>query len=597
MSFGVSVSDAILLTQLAARAVGNTRKACGEYAELTKSVSNLSVVLDRLEAELRQPNRALHSNESYQEELKFLTAQCKVGLEELNKVVDKYNALRSEGKGSHKLWKQVKFGNGEVVNIETLKNKLVYYTSALTLYINMIVLGCVGRVEKQMDDAGGDLKDIKVAVNNISAQIQANNRHEESILTDYPGDDKTVWKDLRRELVRDGFSSEVIQRRKRTIIAYFKELGERGILDDVEPLSHVHRNVKAFTPPVKNDVEPTSAVDSWLWPVPARTVQPNHESQKGKRRLPNNAPFGHSLRDSCSDGARSSNKNSSDVSPTLSQELPIHEFRDGLTPQTQNSGTKGTVTIMEQDLRSSSQTQLDKEASPSSKDATSLSCGLSETTDAAHDFQAKTNSSAVWVFGSWSSPRTSSTILSIYPPQVFNFLLPWLGRPGMSESYLRLQVIFDSVGSDQLYTNFLYSHHAFSQLVEENDCICQAEIKPTNLVYSVTGLEMPTSLGGVRLVKVNEVPNGSSLSEIRSYSVDEPIKSLLSGDKKLGHFLCDGLPITTVSRVNLTSHYFERLEKAPLVQHKTKWKNEWKYRAAGPWCKSENNAQEVQRNV
>ena len=94
----------------------------------------------------------------------------------------------------------------------------------------------MGRVERQMNDAGGDLRDIKLAVNGITAHLMSSSiRHEGSVLTAYADDDRVVWKEFRRELVEDGFSSSVIRKHKSLIKAYIEELGNRGLFDEVDP--------------------------------------------------------------------------------------------------------------------------------------------------------------------------------------------------------------------------------------------------------------------------------------------------------------------------------------------------------------------------
>ena len=52
--------------------------------------------------------------------------------------------------------------------------------------------------------------------------------------------------------MRDGFLSSVIRRHKGMIQAYIKELGTRGILDDVEPESQ-EREANAAPSQVSND--------------------------------------------------------------------------------------------------------------------------------------------------------------------------------------------------------------------------------------------------------------------------------------------------------------------------------------------------------
>ena len=59
MSFGYSVGDFVLLTQLARQVVQNSRKACGAHDELTSEVTRLHIVLRRLEAEVSKPGSIL----------------------------------------------------------------------------------------------------------------------------------------------------------------------------------------------------------------------------------------------------------------------------------------------------------------------------------------------------------------------------------------------------------------------------------------------------------------------------------------------------------------------------------------------------------
>ena len=83
-----------------------------------------------------------------------------------------------------------------------------------------------------MDQAEGDLKQIQAALNTIMAQFVASRNEEGSVLTTCADDDKAFWRELRKELERDGFRGSVIRKHKDTIKAYVKELGSRGLLDD-----------------------------------------------------------------------------------------------------------------------------------------------------------------------------------------------------------------------------------------------------------------------------------------------------------------------------------------------------------------------------
>ena len=75
---------------------------------------------------------------------------------------------------------------------------------------------------------------MRQSLNWITAELQARSR-DGSILTSYAEDDKRVWKEFRRGLVRERFSSKVIEKHGKTIREYIMELGTRGALDNVLP--------------------------------------------------------------------------------------------------------------------------------------------------------------------------------------------------------------------------------------------------------------------------------------------------------------------------------------------------------------------------
>ena len=233
MSFGYSVGDAVLLTRLAWKIVQNSRKACGEHDELTKEVLSLHIVLQRLEHEYSKADSPLNrSSDTYNEELQVIARGCERVLRVLDTILKKYNRLSGEDKSWRKLWQKITFGNGQVADIQALRSKIVNYTSAMSLFLDMVALGSLGRIEQQMSEAGGDLQDIKVAVHDIAAHLTSKCHDQGSVLTSYTNDDKAVWKEFRRELRREGFASSNLKRHKSLIVAYIKELGDRGLFDD-----------------------------------------------------------------------------------------------------------------------------------------------------------------------------------------------------------------------------------------------------------------------------------------------------------------------------------------------------------------------------
>lgn len=151
MSFGYSIGDAVLLTQLAWKTVQNARKACGEHDELTREVVSLHVVLRRLEQEVEKPGNPIHdgkSSDTYKEELKAIVDGCKKVLNVLDQVLTKYNTLSEQERSGRKLWQRIRFENNKMRDLMEQRGKLTYYTSAISLFLNMISMGTIGRVER-----------------------------------------------------------------------------------------------------------------------------------------------------------------------------------------------------------------------------------------------------------------------------------------------------------------------------------------------------------------------------------------------------------------------------------------------------------------
>ncbi|KAL8687231.1 MAG: hypothetical protein Q9218_006537, partial [Villophora microphyllina] len=184
--------------------------------------------------EVAKPESSINQQSSHGRELRSIAVGCEEVLTQLDKVLVKYNALSEQERSVRRLWKKIRFGNGAVTDVAELRSRITYYTSALSLFLNLVSVGTVGNVEKKMDQAGGDLQDIKAAVNRITSQLLSRQGKEGSVLTNYTNDDSDAWRELRRGLVKAGFRGSLVRKHMDTIMAYIKELGDKGVLDDID---------------------------------------------------------------------------------------------------------------------------------------------------------------------------------------------------------------------------------------------------------------------------------------------------------------------------------------------------------------------------
>ncbi|KAF8860299.1 hypothetical protein BDZ45DRAFT_672611 [Acephala macrosclerotiorum] len=234
MSFGYSVGDFLSLTKLAWDVVQNTQRACGEHAALTRDLLGLHTVVQRLELEVSNPQSLLNrKDDNPQEEIARLATDCNKLLQIMTRILEKYKELSDEGRSVTQFWQKVRFGNGGMQDMKDLRLKILTCTSAITLFLNLLVIGSQGRVEQFMGSQDQEMKNMRHSLNWVAASLQAKSNGECSVLTSRIGDDKTFWKGLRRELIDEGFSSEVLRRHKTAIKQYVLELGDSGALDDI----------------------------------------------------------------------------------------------------------------------------------------------------------------------------------------------------------------------------------------------------------------------------------------------------------------------------------------------------------------------------
>ena len=232
MSFGYSIGDAITLVQLAWRTVEGARKACGEHDDLTTEVLRHHAVLAHVQSEISDPASAInHSDDSRTAELRRYISGCERHLRSLELILDRYNSLSDAERSIKKLWHKVRFGNGEVQNVAAIRRKVMTYTSAISMTLQLVSMGSQGRMEQRLRRQGGDLEGISQSVNLILARLNIESG-EGSIMTDYTGDDRAFWRDLRRELVMEGYKSSSLRKHKDLIKAYVMELGAKGVLDE-----------------------------------------------------------------------------------------------------------------------------------------------------------------------------------------------------------------------------------------------------------------------------------------------------------------------------------------------------------------------------
>jgi hypothetical protein len=211
MSFGASPSDIIIVVTFARRLYRQCKNAGGEYLEISREVRGLHTVLKHLKYEVEAPESVLNRDHSlYATELAPIIGDCDFTLRELDELLQKYDRLGREG-GMGRLWDKVRFGSAEMDQLGSIRMKLINHKTSITVFLDTIQLHESTRMSTVLDTQSGQLDTILDKVDNIAARM---GQRAGTIMTNYDDDDTEVWKQFRRELVQEGFSSDVLQQHK-----------------------------------------------------------------------------------------------------------------------------------------------------------------------------------------------------------------------------------------------------------------------------------------------------------------------------------------------------------------------------------------------
>ena len=221
MSFGLSAGDFFTLGSLAWNLYKECKSASAEFREIQNEVISLRTAIQELQDEAENHDSILNrAGPGRKGELNNIMHNCTEVLRELQQLLARYKSL---GTNQKRTWDRLKFGSE---GVQQVRDKLMFHTSALTLFLTSLGTGSLGRIEKKLDD--------------LAAEIRAGH-HEPSLLSvgdegDSPGNQDCVWRLLTEELSEE-FTREEVELYKDEIKSYIRKLVGRGDLEEITPSS------------------------------------------------------------------------------------------------------------------------------------------------------------------------------------------------------------------------------------------------------------------------------------------------------------------------------------------------------------------------
>jgi hypothetical protein len=152
-----------------------------------------------------------------------------------------YNRMGPEERSGTRWWHKTRFG-GKTPEFNEIRIKISMYTSAITMSLNLCRMDSIGqmeailrKVEANSSASGQEIRGMTRSLHWVTAKmLVVREEGSGSVWTSYTNDDKEVWRTIRREMVKSGFTSSVLHENKSLIKEYLEELGNRGIFDDYQ---------------------------------------------------------------------------------------------------------------------------------------------------------------------------------------------------------------------------------------------------------------------------------------------------------------------------------------------------------------------------
>jgi hypothetical protein len=186
-----------------------------------------------LSTEATMPNSPLQRRSANYRDYSTLLNNSTAIVTQLNDIIVKFQNL---GQSRRSNWNRLRFANR---NLGKMRSKLTSHISLLSAFLDTINVSALGRIERDL----GVFPEMMNAIHKLAAETRAGKR-EGSVMTAYGDDDPGIWREFRRELIKEGYSSDSIRKYRTQLKGHLRALHADGLLDEEAPqigrwLAHV----------------------------------------------------------------------------------------------------------------------------------------------------------------------------------------------------------------------------------------------------------------------------------------------------------------------------------------------------------------------
>jgi hypothetical protein len=261
MSFGYSVGDVVVLTQLAWKTYKACKDAPTSFANLAQETQSLHAVLKETEEVLTDSQTKL--TPAQQRRLKGVTDGCHGVLNDLDALLQKYDSLGTRSKMS---WDRIGYATK---NTAELRSRLISHTVLLSSFIQtsqVVVEQKLRKLIKEVQE--GKLGGSQLSVNSLDS------------LND---DERKRWRTIRKQLEAVGITIAAFEENSAFIINYIKAAIASGALEEKPPDSTPSATATAPVIQTSATVQKPSRLRAGSRTIPTPTPAPKRFSGYWKK--------------------------------------------------------------------------------------------------------------------------------------------------------------------------------------------------------------------------------------------------------------------------------------------------------------------------
>ncbi|KAF1995341.1 hypothetical protein P154DRAFT_624036 [Amniculicola lignicola CBS 123094] len=253
--FGFSISDIVMVGELALSIYGSIKTAGREYRSITTEVKSVRSSLRGIQTELENPNSILNrANSTQRRELAALVTTCNSDLQDIDKELVRFRTLRKNGAPR---WDKLRFTPNKQADIRT---KVSRHSERLNRFLNGLQTDSLGRIEENTERHVLSFAEIRTRLDAIHQDV-LNRKRDASVLTDMDG-----WVALEQELLGEDDVTEVdVETNKSEIVEWLEYVrGRDGFEDALKNITELEddRSSAHNAGETPEDVERTTTLHS-----------------------------------------------------------------------------------------------------------------------------------------------------------------------------------------------------------------------------------------------------------------------------------------------------------------------------------------------